>query len=417
MKKHFLAASFVMSAITSFGAGYQVNLEGLRQVAMGGTGTAWPWDVSTIFYNPGGLARLHGIQAYGCMSMLMPSTAFANNTTSGTKSVSVNSVRQTFTPFSVYVGGPIQEDSRIALGLGIYTPFGSGLKWDDNWLGKYMVQSISLKSVFFQPTISYKISEGLAVGAGFVYAAGNFDYTAALPVHGVAGPNQAVNGDGSVNMNGSANGIGFNAGIHLKASDDLQFGLSYRSQVNMNIGGGNATFKVPNSLRDSFPNTNFDSQLPLPQVISFGLGWRVSNLTLQFDLNYTGWNSYDSLRFNFSQHTSTLKDIRQPRMYQNTLTARLGAHYKISDIVSVMAGGAYDPSPVTEGFVSPDLPDADRIVVSCGATVKPLPRFTIIASFEGVSSATRQSAYEFGGFNGVYKTLAVAPGLAIYYKF
>src|ERR1017187_2182857 len=100
MKKHLLAASFLLSTITSFGAGYQINLEGLRQVAMGGTGTAWPWDASTIYYNPGGLARLKGIQAYVSMSVIMPATAFGNQQQSGTTPTSIRSNPQTFTPFN-----------------------------------------------------------------------------------------------------------------------------------------------------------------------------------------------------------------------------------------------------------------------------------------------------------------------------
>src|SRR4051812_33616579 len=110
MKKHVLAALFLLSTITTFGAGYQVNMQGLRQLAMGGSGTAWPWDASTIFYNPGGLARLKGIQAYASVGFIMPSTAFGNTMSHATTE------RQTFTPFNLYVGGPIQQDSKFALG-------------------------------------------------------------------------------------------------------------------------------------------------------------------------------------------------------------------------------------------------------------------------------------------------------------
>ena len=56
MKKHVLIATTLMlSSAMSFGAGYQLNLQGLRQLAMGGGGTAVPWDMSIIFYNPGGI--------------------------------------------------------------------------------------------------------------------------------------------------------------------------------------------------------------------------------------------------------------------------------------------------------------------------------------------------------------------------
>jgi long-chain fatty acid transport protein len=416
MKKHLLAASLCLSAITSFGNGYQLNLQGLRQAAMGGSGVAWPWDASTIFYNPGALSRLHGVQAYGSMSLYMPVTGYGNinNNAGGETPTSFITRQQTLVPFSLYVGGPVEEGSRVALGMGIYTPFRQATAWDDNWLGKYIVQSVSMKTVFFQPTFSYRVGEGLAIGAGFIYAAGSYNMNAALPVHGAAGPNYD---DGAMHLNGNSSGIGYNVGLHLKASDNVQFGLTYRSQVNMNIGSGQATFRTPNSLRDSFPNTNFDTQLPMPQVLSFGVGVRLEQLTLQFDLNYTGWNSIDSVHYDFAQNTTMLRNIHEPRKYNNTLTARFGACYKISKIVAVMAGGAYDPTPVANGFVSPDMPDGDRVVVSFGATVKPIPRLTIIAAFEGVAGSKRNGSYDYRGFSGVYKTESAAPGLAIYYNF
>src|SRR3954466_15521056 len=102
MKKQVLAASLLLSAATSFGAGYQLNLQGLRQVAMGGTGTAWPWDASTIFYNPGGLARLKGIQAYASVMNIMPATAYGNQINSGNIGSSELSKTRTFTPFNLY---------------------------------------------------------------------------------------------------------------------------------------------------------------------------------------------------------------------------------------------------------------------------------------------------------------------------
>jgi long-chain fatty acid transport protein len=415
MKKHLFAASLLLSAVTSFGAGYQLNLQGLRQLAMGGSGTGWVWDASTIFYNPGGLARLNGIQVYASGLVIAPSTAYGNQANSGMESTSIRTKSRTFVPFNIYVGGPIQQDSRFALGLGIYTAAGIGITWDDNWLGKYIVQSIDMKAVFFQPTFSYRISDFLSVGGGFIYANGSLDLRKAVSIHSYSGPNLD---DGEAHLHGSANGVGFNLGVHLKMGDHIQAGLTYRSQVNMNLGGGLATFTVPASLKSEFPDTHFDSQLPLPQVATFGIGVRPGErLTLQFDLSYTGWNSFDSLRLNFADHTSSLKDMHEPRHYENTMTPRIGACYKLGKVVSVMLGGAYDPTPVANGYVSPDLPDANRIIVTGGISVKPLPGFTILAAFEGVTSMKRASAYDYGSFYGTYKTQAATTGLGIYYNF
>ncbi len=419
MKKHVLAASLFLSAATSFGAAYQLNLQGLRELAMGGTGTAWPWDASTIFYNPGGLARLKNFQAYASGLYIMPATAFGNQLNSGNIGTSVMSKTRTFNPFNIYVGGPIQDDSKFALGLGVYSVAGMGLSWDDNWLGKYIVQTTDLTNICFQPTLSFRASDFISVGAGFVYGIGTFDSRRALAVHGAQGPVQGLGYDeGDAHLHGGAAGVGFNLGVQMHVNERLQFGATYRSQITMDVSGGSAIFSVPSSLNNEFPNTRFDTYLPLPQVASVGIGYRPAEaLTLQFDLNYTGWNSFDSLRINFKDNTNSLKNIHEPRHYRNTLTPRIGANYKISHIVSVQLGGAFEPTPVTNGYVSPDLPDADRAVVTCGVAVKPLRGFTILTAFEGMSTVRRDGSYDYANFSGVYKSQAITTGIGIYYNF
>lgn len=408
-KKQLLTTLLLLCSSLSFGAGYQLNLQGLRQLAMGGSGTAWPWDAATIFYNPGGLARLDKVQAYGSILFIIPNVAYAQTPTG---SYTAASKSQVFVPFNVYVGGPLKKGSKWALGLGVYTPFGSGLNWGNDWTGRYLVESIKLQSIFVQPTISYRINDIISVGGGFVYAFGNLDLTQALPI-------QNENGiDGQAELKGNANGVGFNLGVQLKANDKLQFGLTYRSEVDMKLDNGNATFTVPASLASSFPNQNFSTQLPLPQVASIGVGYKAtSKLTLQFDVNFVGWSSYDSLKFDFSNQTSQLQNNHTPRKYENTVAFRLGGCYDFNNKISAMVGAAWDPTPVRDGFVSPELPDANRTVLTCGIAYKPVSRLSILAAFEYTTSAKRDATYNFESFSGKYQTKGATPGIGITYDF
>jgi long-chain fatty acid transport protein len=409
MKKSFLAsAALSLFAATAFGAGYQLNLQGLRQLAMGGSGTAMPWDASTIFYNPGGLSRLDGWQASASGLMIIPTIQFAQSST-GTVSTTQS---QQFYPFNVYVGGPIKKGSKLGVGIGVYTPFGSGLTWDNNWPGKYLVQSIYLQSIFIQPTASYRINDIVSVGAGFIYAFGNLEIKQALPVSNENGV------DGQADLKGNANGTGYNIGVQLKATNKIQFGLTYRSRVNMKVKSGNANFNVPASLSTSFPNTNFSAQLPLPEVASVGVAYNpIRKLNLTLDINYIGWSAYDSLKFDFSQQTAELKNQHAPRQYQNTVAFRLGGSYDVNSKFTVMGGIAYDPTPVRNGYVSPELPDADRLVLTCGVAYNPIRKLAILAALEYTTTAKRDAAYDFGHLNGQYQTKALTPGIGINYIF
>lgn len=410
MKKHALfTTALLLSAAMSFGAGFQVNVQGLRQIAMGGTGTGWMWDASSIFYNPGGLARLKNIQAYGSVQFLLINTQYVQTPTGG---YSERSKSQVFTPFNIYVGGRLKEEGKFALGLGIYTPFGSGMTWDDKWEGRYVIQSISMQTIFFQPTLSYKISDVISVGGGFVYATGNVKFKRAVPIQDNYG------NDGYGQLKGNANGVGLNLGVHIMPSPQVQIGVNYRSQVNMSVRNGDATFVVPSALSSQFPNTSFKAEVPLPQVFSVGIGVRPTpKLTLTAEANWVGWKPYDTLFFDYEDNTPTLQDTKAPRNYKNTLALRVGANYKATDRLAVMIGGAYDPSPVSDGFVSPDLPDADRWLVTGGLTFKATDKLTILGAIEYGASKKRESEYLPDNFNGKYQTKALIPCIGLTYDF
>lgn len=408
MRKHaLLTASLLLPAAMAFSAGYQLNIQGLRQLAMGGGGTAMPWDASTIFYNPGGLSRLDGFQVYGSIGFIIPRVEYLNQTTG----VTARTTNQTFTPFSVYAGGTIKGVNGLGVGIGVYTPFGSGTTWDDNWTGRFVTQNIYLQTIFIQPTISYQINDQISIGGGYIYATGNVKLAKGIPV-------QSATGEGKAELSGDANGMGYNVGVSFKATENVHFGISYRSRVDMHAKSGTATFTVPSSLASNFPNTSFDATLPLPEVLSVGFAWKpLEHLTVQADLNLTGWKAYDSLAFNYGQAVNGSTRSSVARLYQNRLATRIGAHYQATNSLALMIGGAYDPTPVREGYVSPDLPDANRIVLTGGFTYKIIPKLTLLAAIEYVTSEKRNASYDEAAFSGKYQTKAVTPAIGLSYDF
>ena len=409
MKKYLLLTTLLICSLTrTFAGGFQLNLQGLRQLAMGGGGTGWTWDASTIFYNPGGISHMDGMQAYVGVIFLSPHTRYVQTPTG---SYTADAQSHLYTPFNVYVGGPLKKDSKIGLGLAVYTPFGSGIKWDDDWAGRYVIQEIQLQSIFVQPTASYAITKNISVGAGFVYGFGSILLRQALPVADANGK------EGEAQLKGGASGFGFNAGVHFKLSDKFQAGIAYRSGVNMKVSNGKATFTVPSSLRDQFPNTTFKSGVKLPSVISVGLGYKPTKaLTLQFDVNYVGWKSYDSLGFDFAQETANLKDSKQPRLYKSVAAFRLGGNYNFGKL-AVMLGGAYDPTPAHAGYLSPDLPDANRIVLNGGVSYNPMKKLNVILALEYQIISAHDGSYDPANFSGRYQAKAAIPGIGITYNF
>ncbi|MBS1643434.1 MAG: outer membrane protein transport protein [Bacteroidetes bacterium] len=407
-KQTILSFLFLLPAVLSMGAGYQLNLQGLRQLAMGGGGVAQPWDAATLFYNPGGLSRLDGIQVNGSILGIIPATQYVNDV----NGVTARTQNKVFTPFNLYVGGAIKKAGGLGVGVGVYTPFGSGTYWENGWTGRYAIQNIELQTIFIQPTVSYKITDAVSVGVGVVIGTGNVKLNKAIPV-------QDANGnDGQASLKGKANGLGYNVGLSFKASDNLHFGVSYRSRVDMHAKDGDATFKVASAVAANFPNTKFDATLPCPEVLSVGAAWKpFEKFTVQLDFNLTGWNAYDTLAFNYSAPVNGSSRTASARLYQNRLATRLGANYQATERLALMIGGAYDPSPVRDGYVSPDLPDANRIVLTGGLTYRPLSKLTLMAAVEYVTSAKRHAMSNETGFGGLYQNKAFTPGIGVAYDF
>src|SRR5690606_30732428 len=159
-----------------------------------------------------------------------------------------------------------------------------------------IVQDMRLNTTFFQPTLAYQINDQISVGAGFVFGVGNFEYRNAMPLLDANG-NEA-----SRELTGRSTGAGFNLGLHIRPNDNIHIGFSYRSQVNMKIRRGYARFNsIPSSLINSYVNTAFESTIPMPQVLTAGIGWDISEwVTVQMEAAYTGWGAYDSLSFDYN---------------------------------------------------------------------------------------------------------------------
>lgn len=409
--KKFITLLLLTIAVNSFtyGGGYQVLLQGNKQTAMGLVGTGITLGSESIFYNPGALPFLQNKYNFSLGgSGIMSNVVFQKEAPSVYKAETENPLG---TPFYVYGAGKVTD--KLSIGIGAYTPFGSSTDWGESWDGRYLIQDISLFAIFIQPTVSYQISDQLGIGVGFIYASGAVTLNKALPVNGGDGT------DGQVNMEGTTANYGFNAGISYKPTDQLEFGLTYRSEITMEMDGGDANFSVPQSLTASFPAENkFDAELPLPATINFGASYKVDEqLTLALDINYTQWSTYDSLIFDFETNTSSLQDSRNPRLYDDNFVFRVGGRYKASNQWIVAAGAYYDMPAVKENYYNPETPDAHKVGFTAGFTFSPSTNLDIDASVLYIVGLEREADYEPANFGGTYKYNAFVPGIGFHYHF
>jgi long-chain fatty acid transport protein len=405
MRKLILLAFALLPSLL-FAQGFQVNLEGQKQIGMGETGTGLPQDGAAVFFNPGAVVMLQQNYIQAGVSPLLFESVF---NPSGTNA-QFHTATKIVPPFTFYAAvGP--KSAWWKLGFAVYTPFGGLANWGDNWTGKYSLESLNLRSYYFQPTLSIKLAKNLSIGAGFVYDRGTVDLTQAIPLSNQSGQ------DGQAELNGAGHGYGWNSGIYYKPSEKLSIGITYRSKVNTTINNGSVVFTVPGSLQSLFPQPNtFTSSIPLPSTTSLGLGFfPTKKLTLAFDFNYVGWSVYKQLDFIYAHTTADLQNTYSQRDYKNAYTLRAGGQYQLTSCFALRAGGGYAATAVRDGYVTPEAPDANRVFFTGGLGYHAGNHFDVDVSFEYEDLLARTQTNIQTQLSGTFKTNVYIPGISIAY--
>jgi long-chain fatty acid transport protein len=401
-----LLLSVAFAATTAFGGGYQVGLHSTRNIGMGLIGTSLTYDASSLFYNPGGASMLTDRWSFsGGINFLMARTTYQG----ANVMYQANIDHKLNFPFYFYANYKIIDD--LSIGVAVNTPYGLSMAWPDDWKGRYLIQNVAFKAITIQPTLSWKIKNIIGFGAGLVISTGNVDLNKGIPL-------QDATGEGSMNIKGSTTQFGFNVGVMVHPIKKLNIGLDYRSRIDMSVDNADATFDVPASLASNFPQNTVDVTLPLPANLDFGASYEINDkIMVGLSLNYVFWSVYDSLVFDFKKQTPAIGRTSQPKLYENRLITRVGLQWKLNKLITVRAGGYYDPSPVPSDYLDPMLPSSDEIGLTCGLSLYPAKGFSIDAAFEYLMSTEREGTYTPANFSGTYSSAFYIPSIGLTYNF
>eukprot|EP01029_Cantina_marsupialis_P003382 TRINITY_DN131_c0_g5_i1.p6 TRINITY_DN131_c0_g5~~TRINITY_DN131_c0_g5_i1.p6 ORF type:complete len:422 (+),score=63.93 TRINITY_DN131_c0_g5_i1:2010-3275(+) len=419
IKRICLAIAIIVMAYNAKAEGYAVNVQGTKQTGMGHVGTALNFDASSLQWNPGALATLDQKYSFsvGGFATLIKTEIIRNNV----KEETDNPVG---TPFYLY--GSMKATDKLAFGLGVYTPFGNRVDWGKEWSGKYLIQDIELKAIFIQPTVSYKLADWISVGAGLNIVYGRVDLNRALPLTDLGAP------DGTINIEGDKIEYGYNLGIFLQPTEKLNIGLSYRSQVDVELGysEGNVDFTVVDPVAPLFPDGGVAATLPLPASFNIGAAYQINEKWLiSADVNFVKWDEYKSLDFDFETNTTTtvqtpggpmtvpvLTDSKSKRDWDNTMIYRIGAQYTANDKLDIRAGFYYDETPTNKSFYTPETPGANKIGISAGASYKLNSKLSLDLSLLYIEGEKVNGVDGNTGYAGEYKNTGFLPGIGITYN-
>lgn len=418
MRKFLFLGLFGLMAAVTYAGGYRVSLQGQRSLAMGHTGVAVVSNAELAFFNPAGLAYLENkINVSAGVSAVFSKVKYQNSD----YGISAETDSPVGTPFYAY--GSYRVNDWLTLGLAAYTPYGSTVEWPTDWAGSHLNNNIELQAIYIQALASVRITDQLSVGGGPIYVSGSVNFNRNL--------NRTltdINGERS-NVTIDASGVhafGWSAGAMFRATEDLTFGVNYRSEINVEAEEGDATFQnIPNSPQTPFEDTKFDAALPLPAELSVGVSYALlDKWLLAFDYNMTYWDAYKSLDIDFAN--SNIPDSRNPRNYSNSSTYRFGLQYLANDMITLRVGYYFDESPVESGYFAPETPRNDAHGFTGGLSVNINEHLAIDAAFlynrfKEVDESYAPDPSEFPNYDGVpfegtYKTSAFVPGLGVTYK-
>mgnify|MGYP001209425284 FL=1 len=365
--KRILITTALLAGVFSYAGGFRVSLQGVKQLAMAHT-SAHTEDASVAFFNPAGISFIPN-------KLSVAVGGFGAITEVEYQSLETLQSYKTENPLGtpLYAAIAYKVTNNVSVGLSVTTPFGTTVKWADDWTGREIVQKMELKSFYFQPMVSYKFNDWASIGVSYIYAKGIVDWDKAV-----------TNLGGTLNINDEkATGSGFGVGFYLKPSSNLDLSIAYRSAVIMKAENGVATFTgVPEAVLTS-PQLNvgadgqdaFTAELPLVDEYIIGLTYRITPKWLvSADFNYHGWERYSKLTLDFenaqvgNQADKTV--LVSPKNFKNAKTFRIGTQYMLTDKLAGRLGYYFDESPYEDKYFIPETPSFDASVFTAGLGYK-----------------------------------------------
>ena len=357
------------------------SASGLGNAYAGGAAIAE--DASTVFYNPAGLSRISGRQFVVSGEAIKLSVKYQNQSATSSKSLIGTPLTggdggdaggSGFVP-NLYFATDIAPQWKF--GLGINAPFGLTTDYDSDWKGRYQALKSEVQTVNINPSVAYQVNDMVSLGAGAsaMYIKGDLskaiDFGSILVALGAAPPSASQNLDGKVKFDGSGWGYGYNLGALFQVTPDTRVGVAYRSKINEELSGGQATYSgVPGPLAASplFTTTGAKAKITLPESASLsGFSQIDSKWAVMGDVTWTKWSRFNELRLQFN---NAAPDSVTTENWKDTYRVSAGVTYQYSDSWKLRGGVAYDKSPVDDQYRTARIPDNDRKWLALGASYK-----------------------------------------------
>jgi len=420
----------MFSATSAMAAGFRLPEAGAKAMGMGFAFTAQADDPSAIYFNPAGILQLEGTNFMAGVTYVKENGGDFTGITPLTAGASVSETQKDLNFWIPNAYVTKKASPNFAYGVGTFAPFGLGQEYQnrDTSIFRGQITKIDLQTVVFNPTVAFKINDVLSVGAGIDFMYGKAKLAKTGNVAGVGNIFK-------LDLDGDGTAWGYNFGALLVPSKNWKIGFSHRSPFSLDIKNGDVKIREINSTipfvpgtggpftaAQVFGGTSFDTKgstrLDMPATTALGIAYIRDRLTIEVDLDWTWWSSYDALNIDLQDNKVLLPDSNTRKDWKDVVALRIGGEYRVTDPLALRLGFAYDPTPVPADTMGPELPDASRLQYTAGAGYK-YGNWVFDGSYMYIQKKDRSVSNISGttGFNGEWKGSAHLVALDIGYKF
>jgi long-chain fatty acid transport protein len=356
-----------MTAGSAHAAGFYLQEQSVRGWGRANSGEVADQGAASLWWNPAAIAGATEREAvFGATGILPTGTIDDAGTLidrPGAPPVPVGGLSRLRDPIvrgvAPHNAFALPLGDRVALGLTVTAPFSFTSDYDPSGWQRYSAIRSRLLTLDFQPSLAFKATEWLSVGAAL-----NIQYSDAWLSNAL--PNLAPgSADGRLRLTGNGWDWGWTAGVQLRPAERMTIGIAYKSEVDHKLEGPVEISGLlgPLAARNGKARTVARFTTPWQLTVGGRLGV-AKGLTLNAQVVHFGWSKFDRIEIAAPINNAIVED------YKDTWSIAVGFDKEVGERLTLRAGVQLDPTPTRDSGRDPRVPDADRVDYNVGATFR-----------------------------------------------
>jgi len=279
----------------------------------------------------------------------------------------------------------------VVFGIGSTSSWGLGTSWAKDSFSGYHATKSEIENIDTMITGAYQVNDQFSVGGGVV-----LDFSRMNKEKQVF---QGTASDAEGQLKGDDGAVGYSLGALYKLDEQHQFGLTYKSEMELNYEGSLTAFGFDDSGGTSYAvlfggssySTTFQTDVTIPQSVVLGYSftpdekWRFN-----FDVDWTDWSVLESENVFFPDESNatrvaTLMALTDSdRDWDSVISFQVGGEYNWSDALALRGGYFYNPTPIPDATFDTSIPIADVHGINLGFGYDIRPNATIDLAWTGM---------------------------------